>query len=97
MEEVKGRKKRERKLGIRLAIIMARMERVRVWGESFRLARGFGNWLNWWGLRKLCYSYLYLLSRRMNSMTSAFDLMTDHWWRNQTSTNTSLDRRLLPK
>lgn len=38
MEEVKGRKKRERKLGIRLAIIMAKMERVRVWGESFRLS-----------------------------------------------------------
>lgn len=38
MVDVKGRKKRERKLGIRLVIIMARMEKMRVWGESFRLA-----------------------------------------------------------
>ena len=38
MVDVKGRKKRERKLGIRLVIIMARMEMMRFWGESFRLA-----------------------------------------------------------
>ena len=37
MDEVKGRKNRERKLGMREAIIRARMERMRVWRESFSL------------------------------------------------------------
>ena len=38
MEEVKGRKKRETKLGIKLAMITAKMESTRVCGESFRLS-----------------------------------------------------------
>lgn len=37
MEEVKGRKRRDTKLGVRDAMIRARMERMRVCGESFSL------------------------------------------------------------
>jgi hypothetical protein len=40
VEEVKGRKRRVRKLGIVEAMMMATTERMRVVGESFRLMNG---------------------------------------------------------
>lgn len=61
---VKGRKKRERKLGIRLAISMARRGRRRVCGESFRVSVGMGLGLGWGGWRKV-YSVEYLLLMRL--------------------------------
>ncbi len=63
MVVVKGRKKRERKLGMRLAISMARRERRRVWGESFRVSVGVGIGLVWRDWRKVYPKVPYLCSR----------------------------------
>ena len=43
VEDVKGRKRRVRKLGIVEAMMRARIETTRVVGESFRMTTEFGN------------------------------------------------------